>query len=256
MNQIRISLFTLIMSLAVHSNVHGSQYHNAYDSHYHFVDPYLDNMNNLIMNAPSINEGGQAQLAVQNTLEHCLDVNTQSIHGDTLLHTAVTHARLDIVNLLLEKRPDLDINVTNHKKMTPIEYTLQNIYTYCSIAKKNKYLAILRLLVSSNATCPDLTDINCLESFNDKDWYDKDDEFRNVHFYCDFKSAYDAGKEICMQREKEKTAYEQAVANRIDQYIPVKDLNNIITEYTDKMSVLQFVHMQKEQTQTTEEKTN
>jgi len=270
MNQIRISLFMLIMSLAAQSNVYGSQtqvdLYKAYnmnmgyfgnDSHGQSMDKRMAQKN--LINAPTAGEEGYK--FVEKALQcNDINVNAQNIHGNTVLHTAVTHERLDIVKLLLEKRPDLNVDLK-----TPLKIIMHPNSQVSRIGYDAKDAqAIIALLIASGATCPELQNVNDLVLFlygndglarwkSDPPGDEISEQYASA--YEKIKQAYNAGKEVLEQREEERAAYEQEVASQIDPHIPVKDLNNIIGEY-NRMSILQFVHWQKQQTQTTEEKTN
>lgn len=252
MNQ-ALLYFTFFISLAVQNKLHASQAHvetknTAIQAE---IDAHHKKMAERLIYAPFESAG---YYHVQDALKFGIDVNAQDENGNTVLINTAKQVKLDILKLLIESRPDLDVNLASHNGETPIEYALRGLYQNLNGDKKNVNLAIIELLVASNAIYPDLGNIHGLHSlhnFGDKNWYCKDalwpqDEWYHAMFYTEAKLAYEAGRKICEQRKQKQTSYEQEVAHQLQQHIPVKNLNSIIADYS-KMNILQFVHFEKQE---------
>lgn len=186
--------------------------------------------NNLLLNSPCIINNKHAIKQAEIALSRGVDVNVQDMYGNTTLHKATCRNQYALIQLLIDTQPHLNVNLENKGGNKPLDLAFRHRHPQ----ELKKAEQIIKLLASLDATPGVNFQLNDIPK--------------------QLQNTYHAGIQICEQRKKERAAYEQEVANHLDKHI-IKDLNNIIGEY-NKMNILQFVHMQKEQEQKTEEKNN
>lgn len=177
------------------------------------------------------------------------DINQRDKTGNTVLHIAVNFPKPLMLELLLEKRKDLDINRCNSSGFTALEEAL-NVYIQNSTPDypdTHIYITEAKNKISLLSSFGAVLDTQKFEHrFAEYAWAgeERNQAIRNLK--KEVLQTYQSGRTIAEQHKKEQAAYKLEIADQLQEHIPVRDLNNIVIDYA-KMSLLEFIHLQKQQ---------
>jgi hypothetical protein len=192
-----------------------------------------------IMFLPSILQAAQVKSAYdivtsQNkvAIHSIQDINAQDENGDTVLSTLVKkNWGIAATQFLIENRSDLDVNALNSAGQTVVDIAVE-LYM-----KGSKYDD----KISSGAHIHMLTIVGAKL----KQVHVWNNEPKIPNAFTAYQMFQNARVEA-QKRENEQSAYEAGIAYQLQEHIPVKDVHHIVTDYA-KMSLLEFIHFQKEQ---------